>query len=333
MPSKEMYPCKKPYSLLFCACLLLSLLLNQSCDKELISVANDAEMLPLLSEYNIFKGDPSKLIPTNDFALYELATQLFSDYAEKQRLIKIPTGHTITPISDGLPDFPLGTIIVKTFFYYNDKRDTTKGRKIIETRLLVKTNSSWSVGTYLWNDEQTDAVLITTGLDKTMNWIDKAGRPKVISYHVPGNPECITCHQSNGAVIPIGPKIRNLNINVTRNGTITNQLQYLNELNLMSNVTPSSFNVLPNWENPSYTLAERTRAYLDVNCAHCHSAGGFASDEKIGLSYDISLSDSRIATKKTSIVSKIESGQMPKLGTTLVDEGALELIKSYMKSL
>lgn len=324
---------KKVYSFPFQVCILFCLLHAQACDKELIVVNNTTEMLPRLSAYAIFEGDPSDMIPTDSFTLYELATQLFSDYAEKQRLIKLPKGEVITPISDGLPDFPSGTMLVKTFFYYNDKRDTSKGNKIIETRLLIKMNSGWSVGTYLWNEEQTDAVLITTGIDKTMNWIDDAGRPKVISYHVPGNSECSTCHQSNRTIIPIGPKIRNLNIDVTRHGTTVNQLRYFNALNLMSNVTPSSFHELPNWKNSSYSLEERTRAYLDVNCAHCHSAGGFAAYEEIYMGYDTPLTDSKIVRRKTAIISKLESGAMPKLGTTLVDAEAVELIRSYIKSL
>src|SRR5258705_12775464 len=100
--------------------------------------ANTAGFLPQLSAYHIFKGNPQNLVPEAGFHAYTLATSLFTDYAEKQRLIRLPAGTKMTKIDEDLPDFPDSTIIVKTFFYYNDKRDTTKGRRIIETRLLIK---------------------------------------------------------------------------------------------------------------------------------------------------------------------------------------------------
>ena len=80
------------------------------------------------------------------------------------------------------------------------------------------------------------------------------------------------------------------------------------------------------WKNGSGLI-------FDVNCAHCHSAGGFASDKNIHLSYEVPLEDSRITHKRSSITNKFESGAMPKLGTTIVDEEALALIKEYMRSL
>src|SRR6478736_3784091 len=103
----------------------------QSCDRELIDIQNKADMLPHLSDYHIFQGNPSQLNPSPDFTIYELSTQLFTDYAAKQRLIKIPSGQVINPIDDKLPDFPSGTILVKTFYYYHKNQDTSKGKQLI----------------------------------------------------------------------------------------------------------------------------------------------------------------------------------------------------------
>lgn len=52
-------------------------------------------LLLRISDYNIFTGDPVALIPGRGFQLYELATGLFTDYAEKQRLIKVPAGQAL----------------------------------------------------------------------------------------------------------------------------------------------------------------------------------------------------------------------------------------------
>src|SRR6187402_749632 len=105
----------------------------QSCkEDDLLESENNIEMSDKLSDYSIFQGDQSNLIPVDGYEPYEVSTQLFSDYAEKQRLIKIPGGSKIIASDDGLPDFPEGTFLVKTFYYFNDKRDVSKGKKIIE---------------------------------------------------------------------------------------------------------------------------------------------------------------------------------------------------------
>jgi hypothetical protein len=59
-----------------------------------------------LSEYEIFKGIPSNINPSDSFIKYELATTLFSDFAEKQRLIYVPTGYPAIKNDNLLPDFP-----------------------------------------------------------------------------------------------------------------------------------------------------------------------------------------------------------------------------------
>ena len=306
----------------------------QSCSKDgLANIDNPIQLLPELSDYNIFKDIPSNLNPSSDFRLYELSTQLFTDYAEKQRLIKIPAGTKMSAIDNGLLEFPDGTIIAKTFFYYNDKRDTAKGKKIIETRLLMKSGSTWSAGTYLWNDAQTDGKLLTTAVNKSINWIDAAGNPNIISYHVPSKNECNTCHQSNHTLIPIGLKVRNLNRDVLRSNSTVNQLQYFYSSGLINPIDPANFTALPNWQNPSFSIEQRTRAYLDVNCAHCHSKQGFAADKNLFFGYEIPLEETGIKREKEAIIDRFENGIMPKLGTTVVDKEALALLKSYINSL
>ena len=307
----------------------------ESCTKSdgLIAIDNAIQLHSRLSDNSIFQGKLSDLVPATGYELYELSSQLYTDYAEKQRLIKLPAGETLQPVDDGLPEFPDGTILVKTFYYYHDKRDTAAGKKIIETRLLIKSGNRWSVGTYLWNEAQNEATLIATGLNKTINWINEAGEPKVISYHIPKNGECNTCHQYSDKMIPIGPTMRNLNRNVTRNGTNKNQLQHLQEAGIFDAIDPSSYSSLPDWSNTSVNLAERARAYLDVNCAHCHNPGGFAAGTDLILSYHTPLENTRILKRKEAIIRRMARGQMPKLGTTIVHKEGLELIKSYINSL
>jgi uncharacterized repeat protein (TIGR03806 family) len=314
--------------------ILLSVSLN-SCDEDGLSpIDNTIGMLPNLSDYQIFEGNPASLTPAAGYHLYELSTELFTDYAEKQRLIKIPDGSVLTPNGDGLPEFPDGTILVKTFYYYHDERDPAKGKKIIETRLEIKSGATWNVGTYYWNDDQSDAQLITTGINKTINWIDEDGNGQVISYHVPSNRECSTCHHSSGKIVPIGPKLRNLNTAVIRSQETINQLQYFYNAGLLEfEVDPSSISKLPNWKDQSYSLEQRARAYLDVNCAHCHYSNGVAADTRLKLNFESSFSDTRIDKHKRSIIGRMEDGTMPRLGTSIIHDEGLELIRTYINSL
>ena len=288
-------------------------------------------LLPLISDYKIFAGDPGALIPVNHFQLYELATGLFTDYAEKQRLIKLPAGKTMLAVNDGLPQFPDSTILVKTFYYFNDKRDASKGKRIIETRLLVKTNGQWLAGTYVWNETQTDAVLVNKGSNVPVSWIDENANRHTISYRIPSPKDCASCHNSNNLLMPVGIKIRNLNREVVRNDVAINQLQYFQNTGIMNAVDATRFSQLPDWQNEKYTITERVRAYLDVNCAHCHSDKGSCASSSLRFGWEIPLADTRINNKPDRIIKMMEKGRMPRIGTTIVDKEALDLSKKYLQ--
>jgi len=267
-----------------------------------------SEMLPKLSDYNIFQDRPADLVPSKEFKQYEISNTLFSDYAEKQRLIKVPHGKFIRAVDDGLPDFPEGTILAKTFYYDNDQRDKTKGKRIIETRILVKRNSTWNAGTYLWNDEQAEAFLTTTSSKVNINWIDEKGSEKLISYRVPSNKECMSCHKYENDIMPIGFKLRNLNIEVTRNLVKINQLKYFRDISLFGDINPASFSTVPSWQDHSKTLEQRARAYLDISCAHCHNQKGYCAAANLNLGYETDFAQTNISDKKKTCSQFHETG-------------------------
>lgn len=320
---------------LLISCLLFA---YASCTKyDFIQLDNVTTLLPNLSDYKIFKGNPQDLTPTDSFQLYELATSLFTDYAEKQRLVKLPLGTNLKSLGDGLPEFPDETILVKTFYYFKDKRTPTLGKRLIETRIFIKTEGKWSVGTYLWNDNQTEAALQTIGSNQNVNWTDETGLSKSINYHIPSPIECTTCHQSAHTILPIGTKLRNMNRDVQRNGLNINQLEYLQNANILEALNTSNITKLPNWQNTSIKLSERARAYFDINCAHCHNKQGYSAGTKLFFDFETTVDNSKIVDKKKLIISRMSAAKiqnrMPKLGTTVIDDKGLELIKSYINSL
>src|SRR3546814_4793966 len=66
-----------------------------------------------LSEFGIFRAGTSE--PVDALLPYTLHTPLFSDYAEKHRLIWVPPGQQASVAADGHIAFPVGSLIVKSF--------------------------------------------------------------------------------------------------------------------------------------------------------------------------------------------------------------------------
>ena len=75
-------------------------------------------------------------MPAEGVIPYDLNSALFSDYAEKFRFVKLPAGTHATYRDADAFEFPVGTVIAKTFAYPRDARDPSKGRRLIETRIL-----------------------------------------------------------------------------------------------------------------------------------------------------------------------------------------------------
>jgi len=265
----------------------------------------------------------------------ELSSVLFSDYSHKQRLVKVPTGTIMTSSSDGTIDFPNKTILVKTFFYYNDERDTSLGKRIMETRLLIKENNSWNVATYIWNENQTDAILELNGFDTPISWIDENGSNRSTTYHIPTENECMTCHQSNSTMTPLGPTLRNLNRNVNRDGSIINQLTHMQGNGILNNFPVSEIGQIVDYDDASSTLENRGRAYLAMNCAHCHNPNSWerAAEREFDFRYETPLEKAGILFEEDKIIRALEDQEMPLIGTTMLDEEGVNLVIQYIENL
>lgn len=288
-----------------------------------------------LSHYNIFKGNPSELIPNDKFEVLELNSKLFTDYSYKQRLVNIPDGKIIDKKSNGELIFPNGTILTKTFFYPHDERDWSKGKKIIETRLEIKEKNTWNIATYIWNDEQTDAYLNSDGKNVSVNWINSEGNNQKINYEVPNSNQCVLCHQSNLKVTPIGPTLKNLNLLVNRNGININQLSYLQSNGFLTDFSIENIGSITNYEESNNALDERFKSYLFINCAHCHNPEGWeeSSRKPYDFRYETPLINMGIIGKENKLHRVVNNGRMPYLGTTIKHNEGIEIINEYLKYL
>lgn len=324
--------------ILFTALMMVSCANDDDYNPVIIEEEEPLTLLPLLSEMKIFTSNLSALTPAQGVQLYEINSTLFTDYASKQRLIKLPEGKKMSYNSSSLlPDFPDNTLIAKTFYYNLDDRNPSLGKKIIETRVFIKLDDTWIAGNYIWNASQTEATLRDTGSIENISYIDANGDTQTVDYQIPSTQDCFTCHNNQAATIPIGLKLRNLNF--TPSYTSQNQLDYLTANNLLEGVPSGSIAVLPDWtDDLNYSLEQRARAYMDVNCAHCHMPGGsvppgFLLDFQLETPFD----DTGIYTNRGEIVvrfgSTLASYRMPQLGRTVVHEPALQMLTDYMDSL
>ena len=241
---------------------------------------------PKLSDYEFFNEPISKQIPIDSILPYRIPTPLFTDYAFKSRFIVLPGGEKITYVSENKFEFPVGTIFIKTFYYPADFRLPEEHWDIIETRLLVHTPEGWTGYPYIWNNEQTDAYLEIAGGRQNVYWVDKQGVSQSVNYRIPNFNMCNDCHMIDNVFQPIGPKPRLLNYDYSYEGILQNQLKKMIELNMVEDMP--SFESIPitaEWDNNNYSLNDRSRAYLDINCAHCHNSNGSANTSGLFLEY------------------------------------------------
>lgn len=285
---------------------------------------------PTLSAYGLYQEPLASLQPADGVHLYELSSELFSDYAFKQRLIRVPEGSTAILEADGSLTYSEGTVMVKTFYYPSDMRDPSAERRIIETRLLVKTGGRWNVATYLWNAEQTEAYKLLTGTTTNISWIDEAGQSRSTNYAVPQEGECVTCHQTDELSTYIGPTPRNLNRMVERDGGEVNQLAHLADQGVVTVLDGSP--TIPNYKDTAESLENRARAYLDINCAHCHQPDAWsdASRRPYDLRYATALADTGLVGEGNQVSRQLTEGEMPYLGTTLRHDEGVEIVLDYI---
>jgi uncharacterized repeat protein (TIGR03806 family) len=189
--------------------------------------------------------------------------------------------------SEAVFDFEEGTIIAKNFYYPKDFRISEGEKKIIETRLLIREKDVWTPLNYVWNDEQNEAFLNFIGQKTEVSWIDHNGTTQKINYHVPNNNQCKNCHINGKEITPIGPTAAQLNGEYKTLSEHITQLKFFAQHNRLEGLPPN--HLIPQfavWDDPNTgSLEERAKAYLDINCAHCHQPKGSAKNSGLDLRF------------------------------------------------
>jgi uncharacterized repeat protein (TIGR03806 family) len=223
---------------------------------------------PTLSAFGFFNGSADR--PAQSLIPYELGTPLFSDYAEKRRFIYLPKGTKISASADGRLNFPVGSALIKSFGY----PDAGGKLRAIETRVMLNRAQGWVALPYVWRKDGSDADLRLGGTRLPAKFTKSNGQEMAISYAVPNKNQCKQCHSSADAVMPIGPLWQNM---VFQRGADRRRI-------LKDNPSLAKLTAEARWDaGESGTLDQRARAYLRVNCGHCHAPKGSASNSGLFL--------------------------------------------------
>jgi uncharacterized repeat protein (TIGR03806 family) len=230
-------------------------------------------------------------------------------------------------------------------------------QQLLETRLLINTNAGWKAISYVWNAEQTDAKRAIAGATIPTSFIDSSGEIVDVRYRAPNQNQCKECHQVNKVMTPIGPKARNMNKVLDYRSGEMNQLLYWAALGWIDSKLDS--NSISSYTDVNASLDDRARAYLDINCGHCHIPGGSADTTGLYLNYteenreQLGIYKKPVAAGrasgnlKYSIVpghaddsimlfrmNSLDPGiMMPESGRALADEAGIELIKNWINKL
>jgi hypothetical protein len=229
-------------------------------------------------------------------------------------------------------------VLVKTFLLAG---------KYLETRLFVRFGPEQWVGySYEWDDSQTEATLVP----RTGKLKEIAGATQ--SWYFPARNDCLECHNKTVGY-SLGLETRQLDrLSTYPNGLTVNQLDTLEHLGILD-APPAR---LPPLADSTASLESRARAYLHANCATCHRPDGDYAD--IDLRAHVPLSRMNVCNVEPNkgnlgvagarrlapgvpsrsllllrmLAPDADSGRMPQLATSVLDEAGIALVSAWIDS-
>jgi uncharacterized repeat protein (TIGR03806 family) len=293
--------------------------------------------------------------PAPDAIPYLVASALWSDGLLKYRYMVVPPGERVRVGSDGRWWFPAGSLLIKTFVHERTPGDP-ETRQPVETRFMVRRNGAWEFHTYRWTDDGSDALLLDADETRTLQ-VDAREGAHEFEWTFPDEIGCRNCH-GFATARALGPNTAQLNREVRYgDGPPVSQLAALEKLELLElepglRLDPASLPALTDPREVDAPLQERARAYMQANCAHCHRPDWMRPD----LRMDTPMSETGLcemiefpspwvdgyarvvpgAPEQSNLWLRMGTrgkGQMPPLGTALVDPLGHALIGAWIDEL
>ena len=296
-----------------------------------------------LSETGLF-SDIRALEPAAGVLPYEIEEEPWMDGAKAKRFIAVPGSqrldfHRRNNLAYGiLRDFfafPTNTVLAKTI---------TLGKRHLETQVLHFDGADWRPYNYVWNEEQTEAQLADgKGADI------EVGSSKQ-SWRIHSNTECMTCHMARPGFV-LGFHHQFTDIRTTINERQQNQHEAWLKMGLLARKPKRQW-----WREKESPEQRQARAYLHVNCAHCHRRGGGGTApfelradtplEKMKL-FDVKPNQGAFGMRDPAVVvpgdpyrsvllyrmASTGGAHMPKLGAKTVDPRGLRIVWDWIADL
>ncbi len=308
----------------------------------------------LLSQTGLY--EPGSREPATGNRPFAPQYPLWSDGASKRRWVRLPEGATIDTTNVDAWEFPVGTKFWKEFQF---------GGRRVETRFLWRASADgWVFASYVWNDEQTDAVRAP---DSGVPDIVEAAPGKF--HSIPAVADCRACHDSARTEI-LGFDALQLSNDRDPNALhaeeLTPSMVTLRTLVQEERLHPPR----REWvAEPPRIIADdaRTRTalgYLSANCGNCHNRQGSIASLGLVLKHSLKSNAECTPALATSInrtghwlvpdapdgeskiihggrpelsalvqraKSRRPSSQMPPLGTVVRDQAAVDLLTAWVR--
>jgi putative heme-binding domain-containing protein len=300
------------------------------------------------------------LLPAPGTIVYRIAAPMWNDHAIAEWLLAIP-GNGVIQTSGGVGNiagetwaFPTNTVLARTLSLELEAGHPASLRRI-ETQLLHWDGQAWNPYSYQWRSDQSDADLVgNAGTNVTffVNDPSAPGGKRSTPWRFMTRAECLRCHNAWAGEA--------LTLNWLQLGSPDaeesqiSQLVALDALRLRN--APGTVEPLAYPYDDSFTIAERARSWLHVNCSACHrlGAGGAVS---LHLNYekrlaetravdvkpargDFSLTEARIIAPgdpyRSTLFYRINTGgagRMPHIGSRLPDPDGINVVRDWIQSL
>lgn len=278
---------------------------------------------------------------------------LWTDGASKVRWLHLPAGTWIDASNPDAWQFPVGTRVWKEFRFNGAPA---------ETRMIERTAEGWRYASYVWRPDGSATLVPDRGIRYSAEI-----RPGV-RHAIPSRTDCTACHEAGPSRLlgvsalqlsadrdPLAPHAE-----PQPAGAVT--LQALVERGLVRNL-PSVLTQTPPRIAASTPVSRAALGYLHANCGMCHTGAGEIASIGFALQYTLaeptgprppSLHSSLAvpshfkAAARPDIVYRIAPGnpdasmlvarmasrhpvlQMPPLGSQIVDEDAVALLRRWI---
>lgn len=278
---------------------------------------------------------------------------LWTDGAVKTRWMELPKGTHIDGSNPDAWQFPVGTRFWKEFTF----------SQRAETRFIEHTADGWKYATYAWNEDESEATLVPErGIARSV--VIRDG----VRHAIPSRSDCKSCHEGSPARI-LGFSTLQLSADRDPNAPHAEPLP-ADAVTLRTLIARGLVRGLPaRLSNGAPRIAAKTptaRAalgYLHGNCSYCHTMTGELASLKFSLQYPFAAPPAehppavattlgqisryvpsswdapgeRIAAGSPDrsvlafrVASRNPASQMPPVGSRVVDEEAVALIRKWI---